>query len=98
MLFTEGRYAAPITTLENLMEEDPENLSIRLLMSNAYFNMGRGALEKENLQAAAQHFEKVLEYNPDDEMAKRSREFALRYDGQPKDLLFRIYVRHLPLR
>jgi len=98
VLFTEGRYADAITTLETLLAEDPENLSIRLLMSNAYFNLGRLGLERENLKAAAENFEKVLAYNPDDEIAKRSRDLALRYDGQPKDLLYKIYVKHLPLR
>jgi tetratricopeptide (TPR) repeat protein len=98
VLFTEGRYADAITTLETLLAEDPENLSIRLVMSNAYFNLGRTALERENLQVAAQNFAKVLEYNPQDEIARRSRDFALRYDGQPKDLLYKIYVKHLKPR
>jgi tetratricopeptide (TPR) repeat protein len=98
VLFAEGRYADAITTLETLLAEDPENLSIRLVMSNAYFNMGRAALERDNLQAAAKSFEWVLKYNPEDEIAKRSRELAIRYEGQPKDLLYRIYVKHLPLR
>lgn len=98
VLFTEGRYADAITTLETLLAEDPENLSIRLVMSNAYFNLGRAALERESLQIAAQNFEKVLEYNPQDEIARRSRDFALRYDGQPKDLLYKIYVKHLQPR
>jgi len=98
VLFAEGRYGDAITTLETLLSEDPENLSIRLLMSNAYFNLGRAALERENFQAAADNFGRVLDYNPEDEIAKRSRDLALRYEGQPTDLLYRIYVKHLPLR
>jgi hypothetical protein len=31
-------------------------------------------------------------------LAKRSRDLADRYDGQPKDLLYKIYVKYLPLR
>lgn len=98
VLFAEGRYGDAITTLEALMAEDPENLSIRLLMSNAYFNLGRAALERENFKVAAQNFDRVLDYNPKDEIARRSRDLAVRYDGQPTDLLYRIYVKHLPLR
>jgi tetratricopeptide (TPR) repeat protein len=98
VLFTEGRYADAITTLETLLAEDPDNMSIRLLMSNAYFNLGRTALERENFKAAVENFGRVLDYNPEDEIAKRSRDLALRYEGQPTDLLYRIYVKHLPLR
>jgi hypothetical protein len=40
----------------------------------------------------------VLKNDPNDTMAKRSKELAERYSGQPKDLLYKIYVKYLPLR
>jgi hypothetical protein len=44
----------------------------------------------------------VLKANPNDELAKRSRDLAARYSAQPKgtpkDLLYKIYVKYLPLR
>ena len=36
--------------------------------------------------------------DPNDDLAKRSRTLAERYSGQPKDLLYKIYVKYLPLR
>ena len=43
-------------------------------------------------------FDEVLKSDPNDELAKRSRTLAERYSGQPKDLLYKIYVKYLPLR
>jgi hypothetical protein len=43
-------------------------------------------------------FDEVLKTDPNDELAKRSRLLAERYSGQPKDLLYKIYVKYLPLR
>jgi hypothetical protein len=41
-----------------------------------------------------------LKNDPNDELAKRSRTLADRYSGEPqkKDLLYKIYVKYLPLR
>jgi hypothetical protein len=43
-------------------------------------------------------FDEVLKAAPDDDLAKRSRDLAMRYDGEPKDLLYKIYVKYLPTR
>lgn len=98
VLFKEGRYLESIGALEQLLAEDSENVSVRLLMGSAHFNLGRSLLETEQLGQAAEQFGKALEYNAQDELAQRAREFAFRYDGQPKDLLYRIFVKYLPLR
>jgi tetratricopeptide (TPR) repeat protein len=98
MLFKEGKYVESIAALEQLLAEDPENVSVRLLLANAHFNLGRSLLEAEQLKQAGEEFTRALEFNPQDDLAQRSKDFAQRYDGEPKDLLFRIYVRYLPIR
>lgn len=98
ILFKEGKYVESVAALEQLLAEDPENVSIRLLLANAHFNLGRSMLEQEQLAQAAEEFSKTLEFNPQDDLAQRSKDFAQRYDGEPKDLLYRIYVRYLPIR
>ncbi|MGK2857213.1 MAG: tetratricopeptide repeat protein [Thermoanaerobaculia bacterium] len=98
VLFKEGRYVESIGALEQLLAEDPENVSVRLLMAGAHFNLGRSLLETEQLGQAAEQFGKALEYNAQDELAQRARDFAVRYDDKPKDLLYRIFVKYLPLR
>ncbi|MBI2213603.1 MAG: tetratricopeptide repeat protein [Acidobacteria bacterium] len=98
LLFKEGKYVEAIAALEQLLAEDPENVSVRLLLGNAHFNLGRSLLETEQLKQAGEEFSRALEFNPQDDLAQRSKDLAERYDGEPKDLLYRIYVRYLPIR
>lgn len=97
-LFTEQRYADAITSLQPLLEQDPQNQNIRKMILDAHFNMGAAALQNEQIPDAIREFDEVLKADPNDELARRSRELAMRYDGQPRDLLYRIYVKYLPLR
>ncbi len=98
VLFKEGKYTEAVVQLEDLLEQDPENRNIQQLLANAHFNLGATALREDRLDDAIREFESVLAWNPDDDLARRSREIALRYREAPKDLLFRIYVKYLPLR
>lgn len=97
-LFAERKFADAIANLEPLLAQEPENLAIRKLLSDAHFNHGAMALREERTADAIHELDEVLKVNPEDEIAKRSRDLAARYDGQPKDLLYKIYVKYLPLR
>ena len=97
-LFAERKYLDAIANLQPLLEQDPQNQNVRRMIVDAHFNLGASALQEERLDDAVREFDEVLKVNPNDELAKRSRELALRYDDQPKDLLYRIYVKYLPLR
>ena len=97
-LFAEGRYADAISSLQPLLQADPDNKNIHRMILDAHFNMGAVALQEEKLPDAMREFDEVLRADPNDELARRSRELAARYDGQPRDLLYRIYVKYLPLR
>lgn len=97
-LFAERKFADAIANLQPLAAQEPENLAIRKLLSDAHFNHGAMALQEERTADAIRELDEVLKVNPNDEIAKRSRELAARYDGQPKDLLYKIYVKYLPLR
>ena len=97
-LFSERKFADAILNLQPLLEQDPENLAIQKLLVDAHFNNAAIALQEERISEGVRELDEVLKVNPDDEIAKRTRELALRYDGQPKDLLYRIYVKYLPLR
>ncbi|MND07968.1 hypothetical protein D3C83_302920 [compost metagenome] len=50
------------------------------------------------MEDAIKSFDEVLKEDPNDDLARRSRELAERYRDQPRDLLYRIYVKYLPLR
>ncbi|HEX7705094.1 MAG TPA: tetratricopeptide repeat protein [Thermoanaerobaculia bacterium] len=97
-LFEDRKYEDAIASLQPLLEQDPRNQSVLRMIVDAHFNLGATALQQERTSDAIRLFEQVLELNPSDELARRSRDLATRYDQQPKDLLFRIYVRYLPLR
>jgi uncharacterized protein HemY len=97
-LFSEQRYQDALTNLQSLQQQDPQNASVQRLIADAHFNIGAVALQEEKLDAAAQEFGEVLKIDPNDELAKRSKALAERYNGQPKDLLYKIYVKYLPLR
>ncbi|HJQ40315.1 MAG TPA: hypothetical protein VKB93_24485 [Thermoanaerobaculia bacterium] len=97
-LFTEQRYGEAITNLQPLLTADPQNANVQRMILDAHFNLGARALQEERTADAITEFNQVLEKNPNDDLARRSRELAQRYDKQTKDLLYRIYVKYLPLR
>jgi tetratricopeptide (TPR) repeat protein len=97
-LFNERRYADAIANLQPLLTADPSNQNVRRMITDAHFNLGAAALQEEKLPEAMKEFDEVLKVDPNDELARRSRELAVRYSGQPKDLLYKIYVKYLPLR
>jgi tetratricopeptide (TPR) repeat protein len=97
-LFNEQKYADAIATLAPMLAADPQNQSIRRLLNSAHFNLGATSLQEERVPDALREFDEVLKSDPNDELAKRSRTLAERYSDQPKDLLFKIYVKYLPLR
>jgi tetratricopeptide (TPR) repeat protein len=101
-LFKEAKYQDAILNLEPLLQQDPQNQNIQRMISDAHFNLGAAALGEERLPDAMTQFDEVLKVNPNDELAKRSRDLAARYSAQPKgtpkDLLYKIYVKYLPVR
>jgi tetratricopeptide (TPR) repeat protein len=97
-LFNSQKYQDALTNLQSLALQDPQNQSIRRMIADSHFNLGAIALQEERLTDAAREFDDVLKTDPNDELAKRSKVLAERYDGQPKDLLYKIYVKYLPVR
>jgi tetratricopeptide (TPR) repeat protein len=97
-LFKEQRYQDALTNLQSLQQQDPQNQSIKRLITDAHFNIGAIALQEERLDDAAREFDAVLKMDASDELARRSKSLAERYNGQPKDLLYKIYVKYLPMR
>ena len=97
-LFKERKYQDAIVALMQLEQTDPQNASIKRMITDAHFNLGAQALQNERLPEAMKEFDEVLKADPNDEQAKRSRALAERYNGLAKDLLYQIYVKYLPMR
>jgi tetratricopeptide (TPR) repeat protein len=97
-LFKERKFQEALASLDQLRQQDPQNQNIARMIVDAHFNLGATALQEERTADAMKEFDEVLKADPGDELAKRSRTLAERYDGQPKDLLYKIYVKYLPMR
>ena len=97
-LMKEGKYADAIASLEEVRKQEPDNAAVRRMIGDARFNIAVTALQEEKTADAIRELDEVLKLNPNDELARRSRELAQRYNNEPKDLLYRIYVKYLPLR
>ncbi|HYM62058.1 MAG TPA: tetratricopeptide repeat protein [Thermoanaerobaculia bacterium] len=97
-LFKERKFREAINSLQPLLQAEPDNKSIQRLITDAHFNLGAIALQAERLPDATREFDEVLRVHSDDEIARRSKELSTRYQGQPKDLLYKIYVKYLPMR
>ena len=97
-LMKEGKYADAIASLEELRRQEPQNATIQRMIGDARFNIAVTALQEEKTADAIRELDEVLKLNPNDELARRSRELAQRYNNEPKDLLYKIYVKYLPLR
>jgi predicted Zn-dependent protease len=97
-LMKEGKYADAIASLEELRKQEPQNATIQRMIGDARFNIAVTALQEEKTADAIRELDEVLKLNPNDELARRSRELAQRYNNEPKDLLYKIYVKYLPLR
>jgi tetratricopeptide (TPR) repeat protein len=97
-LFAERKYADAIKNLEPLLAADPQNVSIQRMLGDAHFNQAAMALQEERTADAIRELDETLKLAPNDELARRSRELAVRYNNEPKDLLYKIYVKYLPVR
>lgn len=97
-LFAERKYTEAIASLQQLLSQEPQNASIQRMIGDARFNLAATALQEERTADAIRELDEVLRLNPGDDLARRSRELAQRYHGEPKDLLYKIYVKYVPLR
>lgn len=97
-LFKSGNYPEAIAAAEAILQQNAANVSARTLIRDARFNLGVQALQQDRLQDAVLQFDQVLAMDPNDELAARARELAVRYESTPKDLLYRIFVKHMKLR
>ena len=97
-LFREHKYGEAIANLQPILDQDPQNRDLQRLIVDAHFNLGAVALQEQRLQDAIREFDQVLAITPDDDLAKRSRALAARYEDEKRDLLYQIYVKYLPMR
>jgi tetratricopeptide (TPR) repeat protein len=97
-LFRQHEWEHVLRDLWRMHESDPANRDVTRLMVDSYYNMGLRDLQRMDSAKAAENFREALGLDSNDKGLRRQLAFAQTYDERPKDLLYRIYVKHLPLR
>jgi tetratricopeptide (TPR) repeat protein len=97
-LFQQHEWEIALRDLWRLHEADPGNRDVTRLMVDSYYNLALRDLQRMDTKQALQNFREAQQLNPGDRDLQRQIEFAETYQSRPKDMLYRIYVKHLPLR
>jgi tetratricopeptide (TPR) repeat protein len=97
-LFRQHEWEHALRDLWRIHESDPANRDVTRLMVDSYYNMGLRDLQRMDSAKAVENFREALGLDPNDKSLQRQLAFAQTYQERPKDLLYRIYVKHLPVR
>lgn len=97
-LFRQHEWEHALRDLWRLHESDPANRDVTKLMVDSYYNLGLRDLQRMDSAKAIENFREALGLDPSDKGLQRQLAFAQTYQERSKDLLYRIYVKHLPLR
>lgn len=97
-LFRQHEWEHALRDLWRLHEAEPSNRDVTRLMVDSYYNLGLRDLQRMDSAKAVENFREALGLDPNDKGLQRQLAFAQTYQDRPKDLLYRIYVKHLPIR
>jgi tetratricopeptide (TPR) repeat protein len=89
-------YALPILWTDH--QTDPGNKDVTRMIVDSYYDLGVRDLQHGDARKAAEKFTEAQHVAPDDPDVMRQLVFAQTYEGRDIDLLYRIYVKYLPLR
>ena len=84
--------------LWRMHESDPSNKDVNRMLVDSYYDLGVRDLQHGDAPKAAQKFTEAKNLAPDDPEIKRQLLFAQTYQERSPDLLYRIYVKYLPVR
>jgi tetratricopeptide (TPR) repeat protein len=97
-LFEQHEWEIALRDLWRLHEADPGNRDVTRLMVDSYYNLALRDLQRMDTKQALANFREAQGLDPDDRDLQRQIAFAETYQSRSKDMLYRIYVKHLPLR
>ena len=96
-LFRDGEYERALSGLWRLYEPDHSNLDARRLIVDSYYNLAVRDFQRGDVKSAVQRLDEAAKLAPEDTEIARHRLFAQTYQDRTKDLLYRTYVKYLPL-
>ena len=97
-LIEQHEWEIALRDLWRLHEADPGNRDVTRLMVDSYYNLALRDLQRMDAKQALQNLREAQGLDPDDRDLQRQIAFAESYQSRTKDMLYRIYVKHLPLR
>ncbi|HEX5717170.1 MAG TPA: hypothetical protein VF179_13480 [Thermoanaerobaculia bacterium] len=97
-LVEQSEWELALRDLWRMHEAEPGNRDVTRLMVASYYNMGLRELKRMDTKQALAHLREAQELAPDDRDLQRQIAFTETYQTRPKDMLYRIYVQHLPMR
>lgn len=97
-LVAQHEWEVALRDLWRLHEANPANRDVTRLMVDSYYNLALRDLQRMDTKQALENFREALGLQPGDPDLKRQIAFTETYQSRPKDMLYRIYVKHLPLR
>jgi tetratricopeptide (TPR) repeat protein len=97
-LFHQHEWEHALRDLWRMHEAEPANRDVTRLMVDSYYNLALRDLQRMDSDKAVDNFHEAVGLDPNDKGLQRQLAFAQTYQDRPKDLLYRIYVKHLPLR
>ena len=98
LAYKDGDYRAAVRPLWERVRDNPDDAVARDLLISTQFNLARSSLLGGNPSEAAAMLSEAAKLAPRDQQIQQTLRFAEHYVGQPTDLRYRIFIKHLPVR
>lgn len=96
--FRDGDYRTAMRPLWERVRENPDDAIARDMLVTTQFNLARSSLVSGNPSDAAALLSEAAKLAPRDHQIQQALRFAEHYVGLPRDLRYRIFIKHLPIR
>jgi hypothetical protein len=97
-LFLAHNWEFALRELWRVHQSDPANRDVTRMIVDSYYDLGVRDLQHNEVAKAEEKFTEAKNLAPDDPGVKRQLVFAQTYLTRGPDLLYRIYVKYLPIR
>jgi tetratricopeptide (TPR) repeat protein len=97
-LYKDGDFEYLINQLWRRREAEPANRDVARMLVDAYYNLGVLDLQKGDPGSARQKFREARGIDTTDVQLQRLESFSAAYENKGQDLLYRIFVKYVPMR
>jgi tetratricopeptide (TPR) repeat protein len=97
-LFKDGDYEYLVGQLWRRREAEPNNRDVARMLVDAYYDLGVLDLQRGDPAGAREKFREARAIDGSDPGLQRLERFATGYEKKSQDLLYRIFVKYLPMR